>query len=266
MSDGSRRFTDREVALVLKRASDLDEAESPEAAGGLSLHDLREIAREVGISPSAIDRAVASLERGPRIGTSLAGAPRVRKAVRAFPSELDQDGIARLMRVVDDRADSTGSITEALGSVRWTGQDRFKSTRVSVTPKDGETTIEVVEKAEPKMRRVFHLLPPAWALMLAGALAGSAEASPLALVALVVAAVAVGLGLGRGAWALMSAFSQRRVAALAESLVHEAEGASVTPSSAPHPPSDPTPTGSRSSRSSSRSPGSRSPDRSRPRG
>lgn len=222
MSDGSRRFTDREVALVLKRATDLDEAESPEAAGGLSLHDLREIAREVGISPAAIDRAVASLERGPRIGTSLAGAPRVRKAVRAFPSELDQDGIARLMRVVDDRADSTGSITEALGSVRWTGQDRFKSTRVSVTPKDGETTIEVVEKAEPKIRRVFHLLPPAWTLMLAPAVLEMVELSTAGMIGLVILLVAVGLGIGRAGWALLSAASKRRVGRLAESLALEA--------------------------------------------
>ena len=48
MSEGSRRFTDREVALVLKRASEIDEAEVAGAASGLSLHDLTEIAGEVG--------------------------------------------------------------------------------------------------------------------------------------------------------------------------------------------------------------------------
>lgn len=224
MSDGSRRFTDREVALVLKRATELEETEAPESAGGLSLDDLREIAREVGISPKALDRAVASLERGPRIGTSLAGPPRVRKAVRAVPSELDQDGIARLMRVVDDRADSTGSITEALGSVRWTGQDRFKSTRVSVTPKDGETTIEVVEKAEPKIRRVFHLLPPAWALMLGPLFLEMelVEPSPVGMVGILILLVAVGVGIGRAGWTLVSAASARRVGRLAESLALEA--------------------------------------------
>lgn len=225
MSDGSRRFTDREVALVLKRATELEETEAPGSAAGLSLDDLREIAREVGISPKALDRAVASLERGPPIGTSLAGPPRVRKAVRAVPAELDQDGIARLMRVVDDRADSTGSITEALGSVRWTGQDRFKSTRVSVTPKDGETTIEVVEKAEPKMRRVFHLLPTAWALMLAPLFLEMVEPSPVGMVGILILLVAVGVGIGRAGWTLVSAASARRVGRLAESLALEAADA-----------------------------------------
>lgn len=233
MSQGSRRFTDREVALVLKRATDLDEAGAEPAAGGLSLDDLREIAREVGIAPSAIDRAVASLDRGERLGASLAGAPRVRKALRAVPGELGRDTMARLMSVVDDRTDSAGSITEALGSVRWTGRDRFKSTRVSVTPKDGETTIEVVEKAEPKMRRIFHLLPPVWSVMLAGPVVGALEPTTFGLVAILILAVAAGLGIGRGAWALVSTASDRRVRRLAEELAAEAGRAGDAPDDRP---------------------------------
>lgn len=224
MSDRSRRFTDREVALILKRATEVDDAEATDAGGGLSLEDLTDIAREVGISPTAIERAVAGLDRGRRIGPSLAGAPRVRKAVHAVPGELDQDGIARLMAVVDERTDSTGAITEALGAVRWTGRDRFKSTRVSITPRDGETTIEVVEKAEPKLRRIFHLLPPAWALMLAAPIAGGLELSVIGVVGLVILAVAAGLGVGRGVWSLVSAASGRRVRRLASELADQATG------------------------------------------
>lgn len=139
MSDGSRRFTDQEVALVLRRASELDEAGPSEASGGgLSLEDLRDIAREVGISPQAI---------------------------------------ARVVRIVDERADSAGSVTEALGSVRWTGSDRLRSTRVSITPAKGETVIEVVEKAEPRLRRIFYFVPAAWGVMLAERLADEAAAS-----------------------------------------------------------------------------------------
>ncbi|NNL30573.1 MAG: hypothetical protein HKO77_06105 [Gemmatimonadetes bacterium] len=220
MSEGHRRYTDREVALVLQRATEFDETDTGSATGGLSLEDLKEIAGEVGIAPAAIDRAVATLDRGRSIGPTWAGAPRTRKAVRAVSAKLDRDAIARIMAVVDDRTDSTGSITEALGSVRWTGRDRFKSTRVSVTPKDGETIIEVVEKAEPKMRRIFHLLPPAWALMIAGPFAAAFGTAAMTVV-MTVLAVAVGLGVGRGAWALVSAASERRVRGLAEELADE---------------------------------------------
>ena len=72
MSDESRRFTDREVALVLKRASEFDDSSEVGPATGLSKGDLTEIAAEVGISPAAIDRAVATLDGFERIARSVA--------------------------------------------------------------------------------------------------------------------------------------------------------------------------------------------------
>ncbi|MDH3271475.1 MAG: hypothetical protein OEN56_09100 [Gemmatimonadota bacterium] len=228
MSERTRRFTDREVALVLKRATELDESDGAGAAGGLSLEDLNEIAREVGIAPAAIERAVASLDRGARIAPSLAGAPTVRKAAQAVPGELDQEGVARLMTVVDERTDTTGAITEALGSVRWTGQDRFKSTRVSVTPRNGETTIEVVEKAEPKMRRIFQLLPTAWGPMIAAPFIGALQLPVAGSLALIAASMIAGFAVGRGVWSLVSSASGRRVHRLAAELADEAVSASGT--------------------------------------
>jgi len=222
MSDESRRFTDREVALVLRRASEMDLPAEGEAASGLSLNELREIAKEVGITTEAIDRAVASLDRGQRVVPGLAGAPRVRKAVHAVPGELDQDGIARLMRLVDERTDNAGTISEALGSVRWTGQDRLKSTRISVTPRGGETTIEVVEKAEPRLRRILHLVPASWGLILAPALFPTLGGSALAAAGIFAGATAVGAGVGRAVWTLVSAASGRRVRRLAEGIATEA--------------------------------------------
>ncbi|MDX1646179.1 MAG: hypothetical protein R3304_03450 [Longimicrobiales bacterium] len=254
MTEDSRRFTDREVAMILERATDLEDAEMAPGARGLSLDDLREIAREVGISDAALTRAVATLDQGRGLRRSVGGAPAVRKSVRAVPGRLGEGDIGRLMRVVDDEVDTTGSITEALGSVRWTGRDRFKSTRVSVTPGEDETVIEVVEKAEPKIRRVTHLLPPAWALMLAAPLVDTLEPGVLGLFTILVAAVAIGLGVGRGAWTLLSAASGRRVEGWAEDLAEEA-AQRLTPSV------DPTATDSRSSRSSSRSLDTPSPDR-----
>jgi hypothetical protein len=56
-TDRSRRFTDREVALVLKKASELEEVEGTGSGGGLTLDDLEQIASEVGISPALIKKA-----------------------------------------------------------------------------------------------------------------------------------------------------------------------------------------------------------------
>jgi hypothetical protein len=168
MSEKSRRFTDREVAMVLHKASEIDEAEGDGSGSGLSLEDLTEIAKEVGISSGAIHLAVAGLDRRRPMRPTLAGAPLVRKAVHAIPGELNEQAIERLVRLIDERAEDAGTISEALGSMRWTSSDRFKSTRISITPGGGETSIEVVEKVVPRMRRIVHLVPAAWASMFAG--------------------------------------------------------------------------------------------------
>lgn len=221
MSEQSRRFTDREVALVLRRASELDE-ERTETGGGLSLSELTEIAAEVGISREAIERAAASLDRSRELRPVLAGAPLVLKAAHAVPGPLDRDGIARLVRLVDERTDSAGTVSEALGTVRWTASDRFWSTRVSLTPGDRETAIEVVEKATPRFRRVVHLLPAAWSVMIAGPFVGALELTGAPLVGAVLAALLAGAGIGRGAWSFLSARSGVRVRRLAEELADEA--------------------------------------------
>lgn len=218
MSERSRRFTDREVALVLRKASEIDEAETDAPSAGLSLDDLTEIAAEVGISKKAIERAVASLDRGRATGPGLLGAPTVRKAASAVPRSLDEAAIASLVRLVDERTDSAGSVSEALGSVRWTSSDRFRSTRVSITPTGDETSIEVVEKTVPRLRIIFHALPAAWMAMLAGPLVAAAQWTGPGVLGAAVGSVLAGAALGRAAWNVMSVRSGHRVRRLAEGL------------------------------------------------
>ncbi len=216
--DGARRFTDREVALVLQQASESEDGDVAAAARGLTLEDLQDIAREVGIAPHAIERAVRELDRtGGRV-SALGGAPAVRKAVRAVPGELDDEALARLIALVDERADGAGSVSEALGSVRWTSRDRSKSTQVSLTPREGETVIHVVEKAAPQLRALFHGLPTAWGAMIALAAAAPFGLPGAALLGIVAGGAVGGLGAGRLSWAWRSAKSRQRVERLADLL------------------------------------------------
>jgi hypothetical protein len=147
--------------MVLRKASEIEEREGSAGSGGLSLDDLQEIAREVGIAPEAIAKAVDGLD-SPRVRTPLlAGAPAAHKAVHAVRGELNDQALGQLIRLVDDETDATGAISEALGSVRWTSGDRFHSMQVSLTPENGETVIQVVEKVRPRLRRVTQLVPTA---------------------------------------------------------------------------------------------------------
>ena len=93
--DDSRRFTDREVALILRKASEIEEKQGGAEGGGLSLTDLREIAGEVGISREAMDRAVRELNRK---GTPsvIGGAPLVRRAVHVVDGRGSAPNFGRL--------------------------------------------------------------------------------------------------------------------------------------------------------------------------
>jgi len=225
VDNGSRRYTDREVAVVLRRASEIDEAAGPGAGGGLSRADLEEIAREVGISREAITRALDDLSRRREHGSLLFGEPRVRRAVHAVRGELNEEAMARLIRLVDERAEGAGVISGALGSVRWTSSDRFQSTQVSITPTSGETTIQVVEKSKARLKAVLHGVPAGWGFIAAAGVAGSAGLpAALAAVSFVVGA-GLGAGAGRLAWNWISGRSASRVERLAEELAREADHA-----------------------------------------
>ena len=226
MTDGgSRRFTDEEVALVLRKAAQIDSDRGTGGATGLTHSDLQEIAREVGISGSALDEAVTDLRSRPTPGHRLKGAPLNRSALHTIDGRLNEEALSRLMSVVDNTAESTGVVSEALGSVRWTASDRFKSTQVSITPGSGETTIQVVEKAIARVRNAITLVPAAWGTIFAGALVSAGDASLGASALIGGLGAALGLAAGRTAWGVLSRSSAARVEKLAADLAREARTA-----------------------------------------
>ncbi|HZD06300.1 MAG TPA: hypothetical protein VE173_15425 [Longimicrobiales bacterium] len=223
--DDRRRFTDREVALILKKASELDEQRDSSAATGLSRGDLEDIAREAGISVGSIGQAIAEMGSRQK-GKALFRGPLVHRTVRAVEGELDRETLKRLIHLVDERVSTPGTVAEALDSVRWTGRDRFRSTQVAITPQSGETSIQVTEKATGRLARITHLIPGAVGLMLGTSVLGSLGLSPTAEVIGIVGAVGSGLAAGRLVWNWLSWKSAERVQQLAEALSREAEEAS----------------------------------------
>lgn len=235
MTDGSRRFTDREVALVLKRASEMEESVADEVGGGsgLSLTELEEIGKEVGISAASLRSAVAGLERSPPFLSRLAGAPLVQRAVHAIPAELGEDSVRDLISIVDRDVEGAGVLSEALGSVRWTASDRLRDTQVRISPSGGQTTIEVVEKTKSRLRLVMQGIPGLWGVIAAMPVLASGISAPLAITVAAASGVAGAL-MGRGAWMAMARRSDVRVHRLASALAGEAsrrlpEGQTIAP-------------------------------------
>jgi hypothetical protein len=223
-SDQTRRFTDREVALVLRKASEMEEAEGTVGGGGLSLADLEEIGAEVGISARALQRAVADLDAKAG-GNPFAKGQLVNQAIRAVDGDLTEEAVAELIRHVDGTSDQVGVVTEALGSVQWTAQDRLRTTQVSITPSESETRIRVVERATARLRRLVSVVPVMTGSALVAGTIGQFDPTSGMVALFTAMGGALGAVVGRILWSKISKASRARVKQVAAELALNAEHA-----------------------------------------
>jgi DNA-binding transcriptional regulator YhcF (GntR family) len=142
-----RRYSDRDVAFILKRAVALDDEKAPvETRHGITLPDLREIAQEVGIDPAMVDQAADELNRqGSRTARAVATETAVVKEIRSVPCALDDANVRDVLWAIDRATSDTGSVSEVEGEIRWTSTGPFRSMRVSINPLEDETIFSVEE-------------------------------------------------------------------------------------------------------------------------
>jgi hypothetical protein len=222
-----RRFTDREIGLILKRAVEFEEgspAPGLPSARGLSLRELQEVARETGIDARSVGRAVAEMEsRRGLEPPSIWGPSGVRREVRLLEGQMSREVVGELMRVVDQGVDAPGTVVEALGGVRWTSDARVLSTQVSVEPSGEDTLLRVEEHFSDTIRGPLHGI---WGSL--GLVSGLAYgfitwnlALPLAIALTAITAM-LGWAIGDLSWRLISTGNQRRVRRLMDNLTEEA--------------------------------------------
>lgn len=158
----TRRYTDREVALVIKRAAELQEQQSEQtdrSSSGLSLGELEQVARESGLDPSLVRRAAQDLDihREPVHKSRFLGAPSVVTVERTVDGELppgEYEGIVEELR----RTFNDNGYVSTLGrSLAWSsspnGYGRHHSQQqvnVTVNVRNGKTII----RAERSLRGV----------------------------------------------------------------------------------------------------------------
>lgn len=227
--DSDHRFTDREIALLLQRAAEI-EAQRTDAppTQGMSLRQLREIATEVGISREVFDQAVTAVQAGAKPARrELLGAPLTYKAARGVRGTLDEVALEQLVRVLEEAMDQSGTVTDALGTVRWTSltpDQRFDpTTQVSLLAKNGETQISVVRR-HPGMMRVFlHILPGVWSAALFTVIAAGGFHAADGVIATGAAVFAlIGVGIGHSIWQVVGERSARKVQDVADRLASAA--------------------------------------------
>jgi len=151
-----RKFNDEEVALIIKRAAELQQTEQAQQDPGsaLSLTEVEEIAREAGIDPKLIRRAAVGLDQPAQANRPSAwlGAPTRIVFERVVDGEIPVEEFEALIAEIR-RTFGDNGLPSVLGrSLAWSsgiGGRRRSSGRhvdVSVVTRGGITTIRVEEE------------------------------------------------------------------------------------------------------------------------
>ena len=143
---GERRYTDDEVALILRRAAELGGETGPPRSEGLSLAEIQQVAREVGIDPATVARAAAALptRKRDRLAAVLGGPMHVRLEA-TMPGRASDADLGRILQSIRRAAGRQGRATQVLDSVEWRTSSESEGSQlfVTVTTGDDGTTIEV---------------------------------------------------------------------------------------------------------------------------
>jgi len=150
----ARRYDEKEVARLLKRASELQRA-APTVRDptGLTLQELEEIAAEAGLDASMLRQAAAELDAGigasgAGLGTRFMGAPLRVVLERPVPGELPMESFANLLPLVLAAADLAGNPSQVGQTFAWTSQDHTnaRQLQVLVSAGGGQTRIRIEER------------------------------------------------------------------------------------------------------------------------
>lgn len=145
-----RRFGEKEVGEILKRASELQRA-SPARPdpSGFSLAELEEIAVEAGIDPDNLRRAVTEMDaRGEsKSGEWFLGGPTKIAFEQVVPGELDTNAFGRMIPILHSALASTGQPNVVGKTLTWnaTLPNTARTVQLMVMSESGQTLIRIEE-------------------------------------------------------------------------------------------------------------------------
>src|SRR5215212_782254 len=154
---GGRKFNDEEVALIIKRAAELQQTEqiAQDPANALSLAEVEAIAKEAGIDPALIRRAANTLDRPSDTNrpSPWIGAPTRVVYERVVDGEISVDAYEPIVNEIR-RTFGDNGVPSVLGkTLAWTStsaggrrNSRGRQIDISIMSRGGVTTIRVEEE------------------------------------------------------------------------------------------------------------------------
>jgi hypothetical protein len=223
MGENERRFSDEEVALILRKATQLDgPGGALEAGDGLSLVEIQRIAKEVGIRPEVVARAAALLHVDrPGRADRVLGGPAAYRAEHEVAGEIAREDFGVVVDAIRRVMGEPGRVSEVLDGLEWrTGVD--PAVTVTIRPRDGHTAIQVLAN-RGLARFGAYALPTMGALIAAGITGAIVEPGVAGGIAIMGTWIGAALLTARGIWRSGSARFRTKFTALIETVVEEVE-------------------------------------------
>ena len=143
---GEQRYTESEFALILRKALELQDRQGGIDAGhGLSLREIQAIAAEIGLDPALIERAaslVPHTDEGRMV--RLFGGPSVYQMECVASGEIAREDMGKLVDAIRRVTGHQGQVTEVLGSLEWRTVGEVSQILVTVSPRDGRTSVKIL--------------------------------------------------------------------------------------------------------------------------
>jgi hypothetical protein len=222
-----RRYTEEEFALILRKASEIQESPG-EGSGrhpgqGLTLEEIQSIASEAGIDPQAVSRAaglLGALEWEERKGLAAAifGGPGSYHLSLEVPGRLPPEEYRRIVELIRETLQHQGEASEVLGGIEWKTVGQLSAVNVNISPRGDSTSVQIVGD-RGGAGGVTFVFPMAGSAILVGALGAAFQPdTAVGIVALVGGLLSGGFLFARTLWVSSGKKFHRRLTALMDSL------------------------------------------------
>lgn len=216
------RYTEREFALILRKAAELASrpGETPGSEPGFSLREIKAIAADVGIDPALVEQAarLVPADSGPSgLERVIGGAVRYRRDFRVA-GELTEERASRLLAALRDAYGQHGDGETGASALSWSSRGEPSRTFASAYSEDGGTRVRLgVDRQGGLLLTTFlNLTGGVVAASIAGAILD--PGSFTAGAAILGSGVAAGLAGARTTWAITSRRTRERLDALVASI------------------------------------------------
>ena len=139
-----RRYSEREFALILKHAAELQEGLNTAAPHGeFTLEEIQSIAAAAGIDAQNVQEAARALPAPERESNVLRGPASRFEFSEFIPGEIGPGVIEDIIDAARTETGADGSVTQVLDSVEWRAKDA-DGTLVIVTRRNGRARLKVI--------------------------------------------------------------------------------------------------------------------------